>query len=129
MDIRISGDANDVWPLFKIGFENRGYSREIYFGTKAGLITPSNGIKNVIDGFEGFEAGKWYNIRIVVSAETNANADETGYADLYVDNVFVCQAKLNGKGTTERNRVVFTHLASAPAGCAIEVDNLFVGHN
>jgi hypothetical protein len=130
MDIRISGDVDDVWPLFKIGFENRGYSREIYFGTTAdGLIKPVNGIKNAIDGFQGFEVGKWYNVRIVVSADTNAIADETGYADVYVDNTYVCQAKINGKGTSSKNRVVLTHLAKAPVGCSIEVDNLFVGHN
>lgn len=130
MDIRINGKVDDVWPLFKIGFENRGYSREIYFGTTAdGLIKPTNGIKNATDGFEGFEAGKWYNVRIVVSADTNAIADETGYADVYVDNTYVCQAKINGKGTSSKNRVVLTHLAKALVGCSIEVDNLFVGHN
>ena len=129
MDIRINGEINGIKPLFILEIANRGYVRQIYFGCDAnGNIIFSNGSKDTVAGYVGFEANKWHNIRIVISAQENANTSEKGYADFYVDNEYVCKAKLNGTGTNDRNRVIFTMHQNFTTNSSIEVDNVFVGH-
>jgi len=129
MDIRLSGDVNGISPLFVIEVENRGYTRQIYVGVNAdGKIIFPNGTKDAAESYVAFDADKWHNVRLVISASENANTTETGYADLYVDNEYACKVKLNGKGTTTRDRLVFTINGKGLVGNAIEFDNIFVGH-
>ncbi len=130
MDIRLSGDVNGISPLFVIEVENRGYTRQIYVGVNAdGKIIFPNGTKDAAESYVAFDADKWHNVRLVISASENANTTETGYADLYVDNEYACKVKLNGKGTTTKDRLVFTINGKGLVGNAIEFDNVFVGHN
>lgn len=130
MDMRIGGVSALTDFFTVITINNRGYARDIYLSCdKNGRIQFRNSDNyEKAEGYAGLNADEWYNVRIVISSEQNAIATESGVAEIYINNEFVCKTTLFGKGTNSGSNLVLQLRSLSTAGTYIEFDNVYVGH-
>lgn len=130
MDLRIGGVAAGTSFFSVITVDNRGFRRDIYLNCdKNGMIQFRNSEGyEIAEGYAGLNADRWYNVRIVISADQNANTSESGLAEIYINNEFACKTTLFGKGTNAGSDVVLQLRSTSATGAYIEFDNVYVGH-
>ena len=130
MDLRIGGVAAGTSFFSVITVDNRGFRRDIYLNCdRNGMIQFRNsGNYETAEGYVGLNADQWYNVRIVISADQNANSTESGVADIYINNEFACKTTLFGKGTNTGSDVVLQLRSASSIGAYMEFDNVYVGH-
>ena len=130
MDLRIGGVAAGTSFFSVITVDNRGFRRDIYLNCdKNGMIQFRNSVSHeTAEGYVGLNTDQWYNVRIVISAEQNANSTESGVAEIYINNEFACKTTLFGKGSNAGSDIVLQLRSASSTGVYMEFDNVYVGH-
>ena len=130
MDLRIGGVAAGTSFFSVITVDNRGFRRDIYLNCdKNGMIQFRNSASHeTAAGYVGLNTDQWYNVRIVISAEQNANSTESGVAEIYINNEFTCKTTLFGKGSYAGSDIVLQLRSPSSTGVYMEFDNVYVGH-
>ena len=130
MDLRIGGVAAGTSFFSVITVDNRGFRRDIYLNCdRNGMIQFRNSENHeTAEGYVGLNTDQWYNVRIVISADQNANSTESGVAEIYINNEFACKTTLFGRGTNSGSDIVLQLRSSSSIGAYMEFDNVYVGH-